>query len=113
MEYTYGTFTQEQIAQTKTKIRKSIYFILLCCDPKTTGRYKDVNIKEAFLNLLYRLDGMNSVLCYPQEIVTVVSLLQRAYEEYLSPSYNFGICRKLLLDAGSEVLNIKEEDEND
>lgn len=111
MKHIYGTFTQEQISQTKTKIRKSIYFILLCCDPKTSNRYKNVNVETAFLNLLYWISGMNTILNCPPEVVRIISLLQKAYEEYLSPDYKFKVCRKLLLDAGSEVLNIKEDGE--
>ena len=111
MTHMYGTFTDNQIAQIKTKIRKSIFFILLCCDPKTSEKHKNINVENAFLNLLYWIGGMNSLLYYPDEIVKILSLLQRAYEEYMSTNYSFRVCRKLLLDAGSEVLNIKEEDD--
>jgi hypothetical protein len=108
MQHRYGEFTDEQISQTKIKIRKSIFFILLCCDPTTNERYADVDVNKAFLDLLYKLGGMNDILFYPAELVTVISLLQRALHEYNSPTFDFDVCRKLLLDAGSEIMKVKE-----
>ena len=49
MVYKYGTFTDSQIALTKTEIRKQIFFLLLCADPKTKDEYEYVNLNEAFI----------------------------------------------------------------
>lgn len=71
MRYLYGDFPDQQIADVKKSIRGSIYFLLLCVDPETSGKYQEININKTFENLLYRLDGFNSLLFYPKEIVDI------------------------------------------
>lgn len=108
MVHKYGEFSENQIALTKKSIRGSIFFLLLCVDNETKDEYEDVDVNEAFTNLLNKLGGLNSILFEPPELVTVISLLERAMWTYNKPKFNFYKYRKLLLDAGSEVLKIKE-----
>lgn len=110
MIYKYGTFTNNQIALTKAEIRKQIFFLLLCADPKTKDEYEYVNLNEAFNGLLYKLGGLNSILGEPQELVDVISLLEEALIIYNKPTFNFKIYRKLILNAGALTNNIKEVD---
>lgn len=106
MEYKYGTFEQSQIADMKEKLRKQIYFLLCIADPATAENY-DVDVTQAFMNVQYRLNGYNSLMNYPPEVVTVASLLEAALLNY-QDNFNFAKYRKLVLDAGCEVLKIKE-----
>lgn len=106
MEYLYGNYPDEQISDMKKSIRKSIYFLLLCVDPETSKNYKKINVNKTFENLLYKLDGFNTLLFYPVEIVEIMCLLQAAQNVYNSEDYDFKIYRKLILDAGAEVLRI-------
>lgn len=106
MEYKYGTFKQSQIAKTKEKLRKQIYFLLCIADPATADDY-DVDVNQAFMNIQYRLNGYSSLMNYPPEVVTVASLLEEALLNY-QENFNFSKYRKLVLDAGCEVLKIKE-----
>ena len=108
MEHKYGTFSNKQIALTKNEIRKQIFFLLLCADPKTKGEYRYVNLNDAFNGLFYKLDGLNSILGEPQELVDVISLLEEALIKYNEPKFNFKIYRKLILNAGALINNIKE-----
>lgn len=110
LAHKYGEFTQNQMSETKQSIRRSIFFLLLIVDPKTKDEYKDVNVVAAFSNLLHKLGGMNSVLREPPELVSVISLLEAALIEFTSPDYNWQTYRKLILDAGNEVLKVKEVD---
>lgn len=91
-------------------LRKDIFFLLLCVDSKTKQEYKFIDVNKTFENLLYKIGGLNTLLFCQPEIVTVLSLLQEAYTEYLNPEFNFRVYRKLILDAGAAVLNIKEVD---
>lgn len=106
----YGAFKDTQMAFSKRKLRKSIFFLLLCVDPKTKDEYKDIDINQTIDNVLHRINGLNKVLFYPQEIVTIVSLLQEAKDEFNKPEFDFMLYRKLILDAGAEVLKIRERD---
>lgn len=110
MKYEYGEFSEEQIAQTKTKLRKQIFFLLLIVDPKTSANYEDVDPKAAIENMLQTLGGLNRLLGYPQQIVGISTTLSAALIEYeKGDEINYDTYRKLILDAGSNVLKIGEE----
>ena len=108
MKYKYGEFTENQIHEAKDKIRKKIFFLLLLADPNTKDQYPQTNIEKAYLNVMDIINGLNSLLEYPSEIVLIQSLLEAGYIELQSPDFEFQKYRKLVLDAGAEVLNIKE-----
>ena len=110
MKNLYGEFTQEQISQTKKSLRGSIFFLLLCVDPKTSWEYKDVDVNKCFNGLLLKMGGMNELLLCQPELVTTMSLLQAALIEFNNPEFDFGIYRKLILDAGAEINKLREED---
>ena len=108
LSHKYGSFDSSQISATKEKLRKKIYFLLLIADPNTADNY-EVDVAAAFKNVQHVLDGYNSLTGYPEEVVTVASLLEKALLNY-QKGFDFQIYRKLVLDAGHEVLKIKEED---
>ena len=108
MEYKYGEFSQNQIARTKKRMRKKIFFLLLYVDPVTSKEYESVDVDKAFENVLSFIAGMNELLHNPQEIVSVMSYLEAARMEYQSNNFNWQRYRKLILDAGNLVLEIKE-----
>ncbi len=107
MMYKYGEFQEHQIAEAKQIMRKQIFFLLLIVDPDTAGQY-DVSVYDAFDNVLRTFGGLNDLLGFPAELVMVMSLLNAAFLEYKSCTFRFKVYRKLILDAGNEVLKIKE-----
>ena len=109
MKHLYGEFSNNQISQTKKSLRGTIFFLLLCVDPKTSWEYTDVDINKCFSSLLLRIGGLNELLFKPVEIVTTMSLLQAALIEYNKPEFDFGTYRKLILDAGAEIEKLREE----
>lgn len=108
MQHLYGEFTQNQIAETKESLRKSIFFLLVCVDEKTTPTEVKIDVNKSFKGLLLKLGGMNHLLMNQPELVTVMSLLQAAMDEYNKPEFDFKTYRKLILDAGAEVKRLKE-----
>ena len=110
MKHLYGEFSKNQILQTKKSLRGTIFFLLLCVDPKTSWEYTDVDVNKCFMSLLYKMGGLNKLLFEPVEIVTVMSLLQAAFDELNKAEFDFGIYRKLILDAGAEIEKLREED---
>ena len=108
MKHRYGEFNQNQIVETKKKIRNQIFFLLLIVDPETSSKFGDIDVPDAIENVLYTLGGMNDLLFCPPEIVRVLSLINAAYLEYQKDNFEWGVYRKLILDAGNEVLKIKE-----
>lgn len=111
IKHLYGEFSENQIAQTKKSLRGSIFFLLLCVDPKTSWEYPDVDVNKSFTGLLYKMGGMNELLLEQPEIVTTMSLLQAALMEYKKPNFNFSVYRKLILDAGAEIDRLLREEE--
>lgn len=104
----YGEFENQQVEDVKSFMRKQIYFLLLYVDPNTKDEYPNVNVESAFNNVLTKLSGLNELLFCPTELVIVLSLLEQALNEFKNPNFSFGVYRKLILDAGNEVLKIKE-----
>lgn len=101
-------FTSEQIEGIKKLLRKKIFYLLLIVDPETSKQeqYMGVDVDAAFENLLSDLDGFNEIFSKSVEMVTISGKLAKAYKEYKSSSFNFKKYRKLILDAGSEVIKM-------
>ena len=108
VNYKYGTFKSNQIREMKETLRKQIFFLLLLADEKTKDQYPDVDIKSAFENLMHKIDGFNSLLYYPKEIVEIQSILEEANKTLYEDEFNFELYRRLVLDAGAKVSSIKE-----
>ena len=108
VKHKYGSFKTKQVREVKETMKKQIFFLLLLADPATKGQYPEVDIKRAFDNFLYKINGFNSLLSYPAEIVEIFSILECAREELDKPDFDFQKYRKLVLDAGAQVSKIKE-----
>lgn len=106
----YGYYSSAQIESTKRSLRKTIFFLLLYVDPQTSGEYPDINVEEAFHSLQYKLNGLNSILLESPAIVETMSFLEAALEEYTSECFDWLRYRKLILDAGSAIMRLKEGD---
>ena len=112
MKTKYGSYSSQQIHLTKLSLQKSIFFLLLYCDPNEEGRYSGINVVDAFNCLQYKLNGLNSILLEQPELVKTMSLLESALMEYQSECFDFMKYRKLILDAGSEIMRLKEGDDD-
>lgn len=110
----YGHYSPTQIREIKLSVRKSIFFLLLYVDPETRQQYQDIDVERAFRNLQYRLNGLNSILLEPPELVDTMSFLEAALNEYMrymsGEDFEFSKYRKLILDAGACIMKVKEGD---
>nr|DAN87830.1 MAG TPA: hypothetical protein [Caudoviricetes sp.] len=108
-KHRYGKFNNMQMSEIKKTLRGSIFFLLQCADPNTSNKYPGKDVNEIFQNIQYDLDGLNSLLFYPIELVPVIELLEAARVTYNKPDSKFEDYRKLILDAGVAVLKLKED----
>lgn len=108
MKHLYGDFSNKQIEKLRKSIRSSIFFLLVCVDPKTKGDYQDVDVEKNFDYIIARLNGLNKLLIDRVEIVDIMSMLHSARLEYGKSDFDFKVYRKLVLDAGAEVERLKE-----
>ena len=99
-------FTKEQIENEKKLLQKKIFYLLLIVDPDTADQYPNVSVEDAFEDLFSDLDGLNEVLSYPVEMVNIAKKLAKALKVFQSDDFQYKKYRKLVLDAGSEVLKI-------
>lgn len=103
MEYLYGEFAPYQIEDYKIKLHRDIFWCLLYKDPKTKTQYDNVDFDKYFVFLMKKIDGLNTLLSYPKELVEMCSLLQAAYNEAVKERFDFYVYRKLILDAQAMV----------
>lgn len=99
MQTIYGHFNDEQMENYKVKLHKDLFWLLLYKDPKTKNEYLSVDFNKYFDGLMRRIDGLNELLFYPTEIVTIMSLLEAALIETKKIDFSYKDYRKLILDA--------------
>lgn len=103
----YGEFADAQISDITKYLRKRIFFLLLYAeDMESKQNFPNVDLKQANTSLLWRISGLNELLGKPKELVTVLSLLEEANNIINDQNFNFAKYRKLILDAGAEVVKI-------
>lgn len=105
----YGCYSSTQISSIKKSIQKSIFYLLLYVDPQTRDQYPDIDVNKAFQSLQFRINGLNSILLEPPELVATMGYLESAQQIWNS-DFNFITYRKLILDAGAEIMKVKEVD---
>lgn len=109
VQHKYGEFADHQISETKDILRKRIFFLLYVAeDFETKTKFPTIDLERAHTSLLWQISGLNKLLGEPQEVVTVLSLLEEAKEIIDSDDFDFIKYRKLILDAGAKVLQIPE-----
>lgn len=110
MEHLYGTFDCQQIEKYKVKLHKELFWLLLYKDPKTKDEYENVDFEKYFTYLMKKLDGLNSLLSYPEDLVALLSLLEAAFLETKKKDFDYFVYRKLVLDAHSLIDKICKEE---
>ena len=104
----YGEFADMQISEIKEVLRKRIFFLLLVAeDLEAKEKFPEVNLEQSNTTLLWRISGLNELLGEPPELVTVLSLLEEA-KNSITENFDFGKYRKLILDAGAEIMKIAD-----
>ena len=103
----YGEYSSSQISSVKKTLQKSIFYLLLYVDPQTKSQYPNIDVNEAFQSLQFRINGLNSILLEPPELVETMSYLESAQQVY-NGEFNFPAYRKLILDAGATIMKVKE-----
>ena len=114
VNHKYGEFADMQISEIKQILRKRIFFLLLVAEDEAKTnktKFPDINLAQANTTILWRISGLNELLGSPTELVTVLSLLEEAKNNYIN-NFDYEKYRKLILDAGAEVMNIATTDKS-
>ena len=102
METKYGTITQEQFEEHKKQLHAMIHWLLV---------YKEkdyADLDNYFSSVLFRINGLNSVLNYPPNMLTLMATLESARLENQNPNFDHKKYRKAILDAHAIVDQIGE-----
>lgn len=89
-----------------------IFYLLLYVDPKERINFPDVDVNDAFDNVFYQLMGFNKILLEPPELLIVMNILESARYLYNSEDFQWPKYRKLILDAGSKIMEVGEHHRN-
>ena len=103
MQNKYGYFDDKQIEKYRINLHKDLFWLLLYKDPKTKDEYSYVDFNKYFDGVMRKFSGLNALLFYPTEIVSIMSLLEAAFIESQKDNFNYKAYRKLVLDAHAEV----------
>lgn len=103
----YGDFSESQITYHIKEIQKMIFWGLLYADPKTANKYPEVDVPDYLRGIMRKIVGFNSMMSYPNELVSVIATLESALKLMESNEYNFYDYRKLILDAGATAGKMK------
>ena len=98
LRYKRGKFSNEQIHQNCENLAKQIFSCLFKREKEET----DLDYFISFLSS--RVSGLSSILGYPPEIITILSLLESAQSEK-----SFKLFRKEILDACALMYKISEQ----
>lgn len=103
MDMLYGKFDEEQFKKFQEKLHKELFWLLLYKDPKTKKEYAHVDFEKYLIGLQKKINGLNELLFYPPQIVSIMSLLQAALQETRKEDFDYSVYRKLVLDAHALV----------
>lgn len=106
METKYGTITKEQFEEYKKQLHGMIHWLLV---------YREKNYDDLdnyFSSVLFRINGFNSVLNYPPNMLTLMATLEAARLENQNPNFDHKKYRKAILDAHAIVDKIGMFEEN-
>ena len=74
MKTIYGHFDDKQFENYKVRLHKELFWLLLYKDPKTKDEFNNIDFEKYFINLMKRIDGLNTLLL-------VISLTLMVYVE--------------------------------
>ena len=111
MKYLYGTFSANQIAETKKTLHKNVHWLLMYKDPENKGIFDHVDVDSCFQSIILRIAGLNELLGEQPILVSILSILQAARNVNSKQPFCYETYRKLILDAHSLIDKIKEDDD--
>lgn len=112
IEHKYGEFSETQLDEYKTKLHKKLFWLLIYKDPNTKDQFPNVDdqaFEQYFNHVMHEINGLNSLLLYPVEICSIMSLLESALAISKEKDFNYKTYRKLVLDAHALVDKIREK----
>ena len=103
MKYKYGDYPHEQFHDYKKRMHKLIHWLLIYAEEQ-----KSI-LDNYFDKVQRKMDGLNSLLGYPTQIIEIMNLIESAKIEFHKPNYSHNTYRKIILDIHELIDKIPEE----
>lgn len=97
MDTKYGTISKEQFEEYKKQLHGMVHWLLL---------YKEKEFEKLddyFSSVLFKINGLNSVMNYPSNIMMLLTTLEAARLENEKEDCDYNKYRKAILDAHSII----------
>lgn len=94
----YGTISNEQLEKFKTKMHSKIHWLLIYKEKGGCGNYENY-----FVNTMKYFNSLNTVLGNSVEVLDVLVVLQKAFDEVQKEEFDFQAFRKSILEAHSII----------
>lgn len=91
------SFSLQQVEKYKKQLHDTIHWLLIYKEKRYSG------LDDYFSSVLFRINGLNSMLDYPEEMVELVTLLEAARMESHKDTCKHKVYRKAILDAHAVV----------
>lgn len=104
MNYKYGELPHEQIHEYKTRIHSWVHWLLIYAEKK------DTDLNNYYDKVQYKMDGLNSLLNYPTQVIEIMNLIESAKIEYNNPDYSHDKYRKIIFEVHELIDRIPEGD---
>lgn len=101
MKSLYGNLSDSQVHSNENDLIDQIFSLL------PAKEQNDVNLNYMFDTILFRINGLNDLLCNPPELITVMSNLQAARTET-----EFKLYRKAILDSCSTIHKLMNDSDD-
>ena len=94
----YGTISNEQLEKFKTKMHSKIHWLLIYKEKGGCDNYENY-----FVNTMKYFNSLNTVLGNSVEVLDVLVVLQKAFDEVQKEEFDFQAFRKSILEAHSII----------
>lgn len=92
MEYKYGHYPSEQFNKYKKRLHSLVHWLLIYAEEKNPI------LDNYFTKVQCKLDGLNELIEHPSQMVEIMNLIESARIVYNSPTYDYEIYRKIILE---------------
>lgn len=101
MKYKYGNFSEKQLEKFETQLHNDVHKLLLYKDRNISKEIfkTEEDFEKFFKNLLFRLDGLNSLFDTSDNMVNLIATLQGALLETKRKNFRYSVYRKAILDS--------------
>lgn len=103
MKYKYGEYPKSQFHDYKKRMHAWVHWLLIYAEEQESL------LDTYFDSVQLKMDGLNSLLGYPTQLIEIMNLIESAKIEFNKKNYSHKVYRKLILNIHELIDKIPEE----